>query len=247
MKKIFLVSVLVISNLLNSQIKFGLKGGLNLVDVSQGINVKGTIETENVTFTAGESGTTSSSSQTTTENFDQTAYVNTSAKISFYLGGFMELPINKKGNLSLKTELLYCLNGATIDKRTISQGEENLNIFYTSNGGNYSIGQLDIPVLLKFTTTKKIALLGGLHIGAILFAKSTENYRNTVDESSKLKPLDLGINLGASYPIAKNMAVEIMYFRGLLNVDKTKINIFDYDIQGLLYNRTLHVGLEYSF
>lgn len=247
MKKIFLVSVLVISNLLNAQVKFGLKGGLNLADVSQGINVKGTTETENVTITANESGTTSSSSQTTTENIDQTAYVNTSAKISFYLGGFMELPINKKGNLSLKTELLYCHNGATIDKRTLSQEDENLNIFYTSNGGSYTIGQLDIPVLLKFTTNKKFAILGGLHVGAILFAKSTENNGNTVDESSKLKPLDLGINLGASYPITKNMAVEIMYFRGLLDIDKSKINAYDYEFQGLLYNRTLHIGLEYSF
>ena len=116
MKIIYLLFLTLISNIAVSQIKFGIKGGLNLADASQGITVSGKYISENVTITSGETGG-STISETTLENFKQTAYVATSIKPSFYLGGFATIPLNKKGNLSLKTELLYCHNGTKIDSK----------------------------------------------------------------------------------------------------------------------------------
>jgi Outer membrane protein beta-barrel domain len=153
MKNKFFILALLITNLMISQVKFGAKGGLNITDTSQGANFKGNLQTENVTTTIGGTGTTQNS-QITTQAIDQTFYTSTSPKVSFYIGGFIEYPINKKGNLALKTELIYCQNGATLNKHIPS---ENENIYYSTEGGNYSIGQLNVPILLKFTTNKKIA------------------------------------------------------------------------------------------
>lgn len=243
MKNKFFILALLITNLMVSQVKFGAKGGLNMTDTSQGANFKGNLQTENVTTTISGTGTTQNS-QITTQAIDQTFYTSTSPKVSFYIGGFIEYPINKKGNLVLKTELIYCQNGATLNKHIPS---ENENIYYSTEGGNYSIGQLNVPILLKFTTNKKIAFHAGGYFGTILFANATNSNGITSDEKSKLKTFDLGLNLGVSYPINKNLAVEVRYNRGLLNLDKTNATDGYITAQGLYYNRTFHVGLEYLF
>ena len=226
-----------------AQIKFGAKGGLNFSDTSLGANFKGDIVTQNITVTAGPTGGTSSS-QTTTETIDQTLYVATSPKVSFYLGGFMEYPINKKGNLAIKAELLYCQNGATIDKKTATEDQD---IYYTSEGASYSVGQINVPILLKFTTNKKIAFHAGGYFGTLLFAKATSSSGLGVDYGTRFKTFDLGLNLGASYPISKKLVIEVRYNRGLLNLDKFKETSDSITAQGLYYNRTFHVGLEYLF
>lgn len=241
-KQLFIVLVLVI-NSMNSQIKFGVKGGLNMTDASLGANFSGNLETENVTVISGGTST-NGSSQITTRSIDETLYISTSPKISFFIGAFMEYPINKKGNLALKTELLYCQNGTEIDKKSATEEE---GIFYTSDGASYSVGQLNVPILLKFTTNKKIAFHAGGYIGAILFAKGSGNNGLGADLKSRIKTFDLGLNFGASYPLNKNLLLEVRYNRGLLNIDKTNDSNGPITAQALYYNRTFHVGLEYLF
>jgi hypothetical protein len=104
-----------------------------------------------------------------------------------------------------------------------------------------------VPILLKFTTNKKIAFHAGGYFGTILFAKGTSNSGLSADLKSRFKTFDLGLNLGASYPITKNLALEIRYNRGLLNIDKYKDSNGPITAQALYYNRTLHFGLEYLF
>ena len=212
-----------------------------MTDASLGVNFKGKIETENVTVVSGETGSTGTSA-ITYRDIDQSIYVATSPKISFFVGAFTEYPINKKGNLALKAELLYCQNGTTIDKKTAT--EEN-DIFYTSEGATYSIGQLNVPIALKFTSNKKIAFQAGGYFGTILYAKGTSP--SGLGADLKLKTFDLGLNFGASYPVAKHLAIMVQYNRGLLNLDKTKDTSSPITAQGLYYNRTFHVGLEYLF
>jgi Outer membrane protein beta-barrel domain len=243
MIKQIVVVLLLVSNVINAQIKFGVKGGLNMTDASLGVNFKGNIETENTILTIGDGGSTSNN-QITTEAIDQSLYVTTSPKASFFIGGFMELPINKKGNLALKTELIYCQNGTTIDKKSITEEE---GIFYTSEGATYNVGQINVPILLKFTTSKKIAFHAGGYFGAILLAKGNGNSGLSADLKSRFKTFDLGLNFGASYPITKNLAAAITYNRGLLNIDKFSDSEGPITAQGLYYNRTFHVGLEYLF
>jgi opacity protein-like surface antigen len=216
MKKLIIVFFITISTF--SQVKYGAKGGLNLTDGLQEAKI-------------------------TVESFNQTIYINTSPKISFYLGGFVEFPINKKGNLFLKTELLYCQNGTNVDKKA---DNPNQDISITTNGGSYSIGQLNIPVLVKFVTDKKVAFVGGFYFGSILFGNAVEN---GTSNSSKLniKSFDFGLEIGASYPINKKMSVELRYNRGITNLDNSKT---DYDfgqISSQYYNRTVHLGVEYFF
>lgn len=240
MKNIKILALLICTSVF-SQAKFGVKAGLNLADISQGVNFKGTIITENVTI---NNGSGQSSSDVRTQSFNQTFYINTSPKISFYLGGFIEAPINARKNLFLKTEILYCQNGATLDKKV---ADESQDIYYTSNGGYFTVGQLNIPILAKFVTNKKIAFIGGCYVGTILTAKGTGNDGTSVDLKSNLKDFDFGLQLGTSYPINKNLTVELCYNRGILNLDKSSQSIENIEISGLFYNRTVHIGLEYQF
>jgi opacity protein-like surface antigen len=247
-KKLFFNTLvaIVFSNIGMSQIKFGVKGGLNLTDLEQGINIKGTVYSETFFANTNGTGTTQSSSQTSTEEINQTLYVATSPKISFYLGGFAEMPMNKKGNLSLRTELLFCRNGANFDKKEAPPTNVE-GTFYTSSGGSYSINELNLPVLLKFTTNKKVSFLAGCYFGTILTAQATNSQGLGFDIKSSLKTFDFGLNLGASYQINKNWSVEVRHNRGLFNKDKTSEKDLFFDIQGLLYSRTLHVGVDYQF
>ncbi len=245
-KQLFFTTLvaLVFSNLGMSQIKFGVKGGFNLADVEQGVRFTGESTTQNVTVVNGGNGQQTGSQTTTIETFDQTIYVSTSAKISFYAGGFVEFPINKKKNLFLKTELSYCQNGATIDKKEANPDQE---IFYTTDGGYYTIGQLNLPLLIKFVTNKKIALIGGCYFGTILLAKSTAANGTSVDEKSKFRTFDFGLELGASYPINKNISLDLRYNRGIVNVSSIHENFGFFQSTGLFYNRTFHLGVEYQF
>lgn len=241
MKKIFLLLLATASSF--SQIHYGAKGGLNMTDSEIGANYKGEFVSENATINSGGGGSTSNS-QITTQNFNQTIYIATSYKPSFYIGGFVEFPINKKGNLALKTELLYCQNGTSVDKKTADN--QNPDLYYTSPGGDVTVGQLNIPILLKFTTNKKLAFLAGGYVGTIIFAE-TKSQGLTKDAKSILKNIDLGLNFGASYPINKNFAVDARYNFGLLNLDKTKETSGPFTAQGLFYNRSFHFGIEYQF
>jgi opacity protein-like surface antigen len=173
--------------------------------------------------------------------------VKTSTKISFYIGGFAELPINTKKNLFLRAELLYAQNGANIDK---TKEDDNYNsgdytISYNTNGGKYTVEQLNMPVLLKYVTKEKIAILGGCYIGTILSAKAINNNGATNDFTQEMKKFDFGLALGISYQIKKKIAIALRYNRGLINLDPTEENNAYYQFKGHYYNRTIHIGLEY--
>ena len=240
MKKQFIILILAFSNLMFSQIKFGAKGGLNLTDASVGVNIKGTFMEENIVVNSGGSGQGTTSQ--TTRNFNETFYVATSTKFSYYIGAFAEYPINKKGNLALKTELLYCQNGTTVNKKTMPENED---IYYTTNGGSIAVGQINIPLMLKYSSPKKLAFLAGIYAGTTLFAKSTSSQGLTKTEN--FNAFDFGLNFGASYPINKNWALDVRYNHGLLNIDKARESDNFITIQSLYYNRSFYFGLEYLF
>ncbi len=243
MKKIILLLIIISLNA-NSQIKFGIKGGLNLADASAGINIKGKANFENITINNG--GGTINSSESSLSTLNQTFYFATSPKISFYIGGFADINLNTKGNLQLRSELLFCRNGTSIDKR--DQPQDNEDFFnYSARGGYITLNELTIPILLKFTTKQKISFLAGVNLAAVLTANFVESNGLEMDAKSIIKPLDLGLNIGASYDINQNWTVEIRHNRGLFNKSKTKDSDQYFEIQSLLYNRTFHIGLEYKF
>ncbi len=239
---IALVAVFFISISSFSQVKFGVKGGLNLADICQGVKFSGQSTIENGTTNSNGSGT--STSQTTTQSFSQTLQVDTTPLISFYVGGYAETKINKKGNLFLRLELLFSQNGANVDAK---EADLNQNLSYSSNGGKYIVNQLNMPILLKFTTNKKIALIGGCYFGTILSAKFNNNNGISTNVKPLLKQYDFGLSIGASYPIQKKLTVELMYNRGMTNLDPYKQNTPDFEVQGEFYNRTVHIGVAYLF
>jgi opacity protein-like surface antigen len=196
-----------------SQTKYGLKGGLNFTDTTTGVTFMG-----------------------------QSYGINTSPKTSFYLGGFVEYPLNKKGNLFLVPELLYNQNGTTIDPKTTANDQD---IDYTSNGGKIAISQLNLPILLQFTTPKKISFLGGIYIGTISGIKATNN-NGTTSTSTNYNSFDYGFIIGAKYNFQKNMFAEFRYNRGLQDIDKSYGETPYGNIESFYYNRTIHIGIGYK-
>jgi hypothetical protein len=236
-----------------SQVRYGITGGLNLGDILQQVRFTSQNITENVTVVAGETSQQMNTTSSTTESFDQTVTIKTSPKVSFYVGGFAELPINKKGNLFLRTAFIYAQNGAIVDKITEKTDmfsgflSPELTLNYSSQGGKYIVGQLNLPLLLKFETKQKIAFLGGCYFGAILSAKALNNGDVTNNIKQEMKPFDFGLELGVSYQIKKNIAFAFRYNHGLINLDSTSETTLFYQLKGYYYNRTIHFGLEYTF
>lgn len=226
-----------------SQLKYGLKAGLNLADVVQAVTISGQFTSENVTTNTGGSGGTTSTS--TVENISQTVTVSTTPLISFYAGGYIEKVINKKQNLAVRVELLYARNGTNVDRREENLNTENI-LSYSSSGGKYIVHQLNLPILLKYTTNKKLAFMAGCYFGAVLAADAMGSNGQSFDLKARLKNYDFGLSVGASYPINNKFSVEFTYNRGIANLDPFKTTIAPFQVSSEFYTRALHFGLAYK-
>ena len=224
-----------------SQLKYGVKAGLNLADVEQAVTLSGQFTSENVTINSGGSTTSSS----TVENISQTVTVSTTPLISFYLGGYLEKPINKKQNLAVRIELLYARNGTNFDRRTADDSEESV-LTYSSPGGKYIVNQLNLPIVLKYTTNSKLAFIGGFYIGTILSAEAIASNGESMDLKDRLNKYDFGLSIGASYPINKKLSAEFMFHRGIADLDPFSTTIPPFQVSSEFYTRALHFGLAYQ-
>lgn len=236
-----LILVVLNANTGFSQLKYGVKAGLNLADVEQAVTLSGQFTSENVTINSGGSTTSSS----TVENISQTVTVSTTPLISFYLGGYLEKPINKKQNLAVRIELLYARNGTNFDRRTADDSEESV-LTYSSPGGKYIVNQLNLPIVLKYTTNSKLAFIGGCYVGTILSAEAIASNGQSINLKDRLKKYDFGLSIGASYPINIKLSAEFMYHRGIADLDPFSTTIPPFQVSSEFYTRALHFGLAYQ-
>ena len=182
MKKIILSVVAVMAfGFMNAQnVKFGLKAGLNISNLTGDVS-------------------------------------DNSSKTGITLGATAEFKVSDK--FAIKPELMYSMLGA---KNSLVN--ENLNL-----------GYLNIPVMLKYYVADKFSLEAGPQIAFLLSAKA-----GSTDVKSQVNSTDFGLNFGAGYDVAKNVAVGVRYTAGLSNIAKDSGN-------DKVRNSNVALSLAYNF
>ncbi|MFT3793949.1 porin family protein [Flavobacterium sp.] len=144
------------------------------------------------------------------------------AKFAGHLGGFAEFKFKK---FAVQPELLVSYIGAEwnheYDDFWYGEGAID-NVQYQAN-----LLYLHIPIMAKYYVIDPLSIDFGPQIGVLLDAEykmettfwndRTESHtRNAKDD---VKPIDFGLNLGATYNFKNNMFVSGRYTLGLTNID----------------------------
>ena len=148
-------------------------------------------------------------------------------RVSFYIGGSVQLPVTiKKLDLFLSFELIYSQQGY------IFKGTYETDII--------ELNQLNLPITLKHEVFKNFYFGIGGYAGYILEVKGNL-YGNNLDEYD----LDLGVLSVVEYKIVKNLNIELKYLFGLSDVLNREFNDGEYKHNN--FNRVLQIGLNYKF
>jgi len=157
-----------------------------------------------------------------TKVIDADSLPGTDAKVSFLMGGFLNIPINDK--FGVRPELLYA-----------NKGNENYNRHY-----------INLPIMLQYNLIDKLKIEVGPDIGYLL-GPSSGNTR-----SNDTKDLDIGINLGVSYDILDKLNIGLRYNMGIIDTHEFQTSRFGFgsDPENLpkynVQNRTLQLSVGWK-
>ena len=126
----------------------------------------------------------------------------------FFLGFFSQFSVSE--NLSIQPELHYS---------SVSDDGE-------------SVGDLIIPVMLKFHVSEKFNLMAGPQFDYL-----------TEDDTEGIKKFGMGLGLGLGYDISENISIGARYSLGFDRLDDEGV---DLDGASIKIN-VLQLGLSYSF
>ena len=134
------------------------------------------------------------------------------ARLGIYAGVAVEFPVATQ--LVLRPEVMYSSKGFGF-----KASADNL-------AGSQRLNYITFPVLLGLYPTKKLCLLAGPEFGYLSKAV-TRSQEITQDNTAFYRRFDIGIDLGASYNLTKQISLEGRYnygFKDLANVVFTDNN-----------------------
>lgn len=148
------------------------------------------------------------------------------SKIAPYFGLTLQTNVSEK--LKFQAEALY----------TVLGGKDSEN----GESADFKIPEFIIPVSLKYYSTEKFYLQGGLNFGFISNPKVSVNssaITGSGDASDAFKSLDMGLLLGAGFRVAPKLDLDARFNIGLNNIS---------DVNGVVIrNNYWQVGLNYWF
>ena len=152
-------------------------------------------------------------------------------KAGLYFGGFMNVSLSD--NLSFQPEFLYSRQGWKADDEGVD---------YT-----FKTSYINVPLLLKMSlsSSDKVHIYAGPQLGFLVKSEIKGEKGGdsaTTDFKDFTNKFDLSLNLGFSFNVSDNIALDIRYNRGLSKVLDVK-EIGDQKA----YNSGFQLGLSYSF
>jgi hypothetical protein len=154
----------------------------------------------------------------------------------FYLGGFFNKPISEA--FSFQPELVISMQGA---KNNLGNSKKDIKVNTT---------YLNIPLLLKMRlgAWNRIHLFAGPQIGFPLKSEQIVedgSLKKIYDITKHVNPVDFSLNLGLSFKLREDLALELRYNRGFSKVYEFKTDLIDeYDED---YNSVIQLGAAYTF
>ncbi|KPH13809.1 porin family protein [Chryseobacterium sp. ERMR1:04] len=179
----------------------------------------------------------------------------TSYKLGFHIGGFVDTRINEK--LGLRHELILSQRKAGVHV------SDSINGIYKSTLTMYFIDV--VPANLTYQVSKNIQIYAGPYVSALVAANiklKDENgniFRdksiygdpsNDEKESRYLQKFDFGVNIGAQYQIKHNLAMELKYTHGFLDLFQYANSYTNEDSKNdkiKIFNRGFMASVVYSF
>lgn len=147
-------------------------------------------------------------------------------KVGAHIGGFVEIKFNEKW--ALQPELLFSMQGATLEDSSSDDGFGNSSDFENKLNLNY----INVPVMVKFYPIPKLFVEAGPQVGFLVSAKSknegtyteggtTITVDETVDVKDNYKSIDFGVNIGAGYEFTEMIYANLRYNIGLSDISES--------------------------
>jgi outer membrane protein with beta-barrel domain len=209
MKKILLIAVVMIAslNVMNAQVTFGAKLGLNLANISG-------------------SPTASASSSGYSESYSN------GMNIGFQLGGICNYAINE--NFSINGELLYHTGGT---KQTYTSSSTLYDTMSTNETDKISLSYIQIPITARYKLDNGLSFEAGLYFGILagasenvsgttsstfMGATSTTSISQDTSISSYCNSVDIGLVVGVGYQMPSGLGFSARYNVGLTDIFKAQ-------------------------
>ncbi len=148
------------------------------------------------------------------------------AKISYLVGGFLNIPINSK--FSVQPELLYANKG----------------------GKDYNRHYINLPIMLQYKLIDKLKVEVGPELGYLFRSYSEFSFDN--NRSFDNKDLDVGINFGVSYDVLEKLNIGLRYNMGIIDTHDFNQARFGLGSSDYIYpdfnvqNRTLQLSVGWK-
>lgn len=134
--------------------------------------------------------------------------------------------ISLPGKFSLQPEVVYSGQGTKVSS--------------TEGSGNYNLGYINVPVLLKYKTASGFFVEAGPQAGFLLSAKVKSEGVST-DIKDSFKSTDIAGVFGLGYMSPLNIGVDARYNLGFTNLDKSSVST------STAKNGVIQVGVFYFF
>jgi hypothetical protein len=152
-----------------------------------------------------------------------------STSVGLNAGALVKIPINEM--FAVQPELVYSGQGA---KGTVSGQDYTLHANY-----------LNIPILLKYSTSSGFFVQTGPQIGFLMSAKASAG-GSSQDDKSDYKSTDFSWAIGAGYQTSSNIGIDARYNIGLSNIATDATNSSGTG-SGTVKNGVFQISLFYMF
>jgi hypothetical protein len=100
-----------------------------------------------------------------------------------------------------------------------------------------ALGYISLPVNLNYRFYKQMHLQLGIQTSALLTAVTEQKYQNVVTKGKNINDfhaIDVGPTIGCYYQFEKGLQFGVRYYRGLQNIFKDNVTMYNTGIQFLL-------------
>ena len=150
----------------------------------------------------------------------------TDARLSYHIGGLVEIPITDK--ISLQPELLYS-----------KQGSASALVLWSGNYDHF-LDYINVPILGKYYVISGLSGELGPVFGFLVNAER-ENGPGTIDVKDKFNNFDFAAAIGLSYRFPFGLFCGLRYNLGVVDIND------DPNISGKSQNNVFQVSAGYTF
>ena len=139
-------------------------------------------------------------------------------QLNYQAGLFMEYRFTSR--FSIAPEVVFAAQGGKYEVKDYNDGDGYFDAKFTEN-----VNYINIPVMFKYYVTPALSIDLGPQLGINVYSKYTVeskdknlNINETLDQKDDTKTIDVGVGLGFTYNIAKDVFVQGRYTLGLTDV-----------------------------